>query len=420
MPNLASVTPTQLGLITGLSLFFGFAFEGFYADDLPSRPGGVRTFPLLALAGAVLYALDPPAPFPFVAGLLVVGSWLFSYVHANLRIVEHRVESHFIIPTAIVFSYAMGPMVLTQPLWFSVAATVLVVLLIGSRKRLHALVERVPRDEIFTAGKFLLLVGVVLPLLYGAPRIPSTDITPFKVWLAVVAVSTISYASYLLQRYVFPRQGLMVTAVLGGLYSSTATTVVLSRMARLQGVTAEITAAIVATTAMMYLRVVAVCAVFNMSLAAALALPLGVLATVAFALAYLFVRRSGPSPAQTASVESPLEVSTALIFAILLVVTSLATRWVQTHLGATGIVALGAVVGVTDIDPFVISVAQSGTVTAGVVASAMAIVVATASNNLLKAMYAVAFSRRSESWVPASVLAGMSLAGLAVGFLALR
>ncbi len=103
-------------------------------------------------------------------------------------------------------------------------------ILVGSRKLLHDFVARVPKEEAVTLAQFLLLVGVVLPLLYGAPKIPFTEITPFSVWLAVVAVSALSYASYLLQRYVLPQGGILVSAALGGLYSSTATTVVLARV----------------------------------------------------------------------------------------------------------------------------------------------------------------------------------------------
>lgn len=409
-----AVTAEQLGVLLGLSLFFGFAFEGFYATDVPDRPGGVRTFPLLSFAGALLYVIEPHFALAFVAGLGVLGSWLFGYVRANLKIKEGHVESHFVIPTAIILAYLLGPIVLTQPLWLAVGVTVIAVILIGSRNALHTLVQRVPREEVLTAGTFLLLVGVVLPLLYGAPAIPATTITPFKVWLAVVAVSTLSYATYLVQRYLFPERGLLLTALLGGLYSSTATTVVLARKAFDQGMSADVAAGIVAATGMMYARIVIVCAIFNLELARRLAIPLLALAVVTM-LAAVLLDRTGPHTTEkTIEARNPLQLTTAFVFALLLIAISVLSTWVEQHLGGNGVIALAAVVGFTDIDPFVLSLAQGGVATIGMASAAAAIVIATSSNNLLKALYALLFSRRREAWVPALILVGASALGVVV------
>ena len=85
--------------------------------------------------------------------------------------------------------------------------------------------------EIVTAGKFLILTGIILPLLPNEPVTQLTRVTPYQAWLALVAVCTLSYGSYLLQRYWTSNRSAFVTAILGGLYSSTATTVVLARRA---------------------------------------------------------------------------------------------------------------------------------------------------------------------------------------------
>jgi uncharacterized membrane protein (DUF4010 family) len=296
-------------------------------------------------------------------------------------------------------------------------------LLVGSRAWLHALVARVPKEEAITLGQFLLLVGVVLPLLYNAPAIPHTDLTPFKVWIAVVAVSTLSYASYLLQRFVLPGSGAIVAAALGGLYSSTATTVVLARTAHDEGVTSEITAGIVVATAMMYLRMVVVVVIFNVALARAILVPMLVLAIISVAIAAL-VARVGPSakPTTTTAIlpSNPLQLGTALIFAALLIVISLVSNWVQAHAGAHGVLALAAVVGFTDIDPFVVSLAQGGAANIGIAFSAVAIVVASSSNNLLKAVYTLVFSRRREALIPASALSALSVLGLIAAWIMAR
>ncbi len=232
---------------------------------MPQRPGGVRTFPLLALAGGGLFLLEPRYGAAFIAGLLVVGSWIYAYVRRELK--GERPEGMFMVPVCNLLAYMLGPIALTQPLWVGVTVAVAAVLLLGGRHTLHDWARRVSGAEVMTAAQFLILVGVVLPLLAGKPAIPYTSITPFGVWLAVVAVSSISYASYLLQRYVFPGRGTFLMSILGGLYSSTATTVVLSRRARDEGMTRELQGGIVVATAMMYLRILLVCFLFNASLA---------------------------------------------------------------------------------------------------------------------------------------------------------
>src|ERR1700726_3266229 len=136
------------------------------------------------------------------------------------------------VPVCNVLAYLLGPVALAEPPWVTVGATVTAVLLLTARQELHALALRIELGEIVNAGRFLLLTGFILPLLPDTPVTDLTSITPRQVWLAGVAVCSVSYASSLLQRYVAPASAALLTAVLGGLYSSTATTVVLSRRAR--------------------------------------------------------------------------------------------------------------------------------------------------------------------------------------------
>jgi uncharacterized membrane protein (DUF4010 family) len=412
---------TPYAVLLGLSLFYGFAFEEFYAEELPNRPGGVRTFPLLAFAGAGLYLVEPRFALAFIAGLLVLGAWLYAYLRASLELKGERVEAHFVIPTAVVLAYLLGPICLSQPLWLSVSFVVGAVLLIGARKPLHGLVGRIPQNEVWTLGQFLVLVGIVLPLLYNEPAIPFTHITPFKVWLAVVAVSTLSYASYLVQRYVLPSRGVIVTAILGGLYSSTATTVVLARKARDEGMTREMAAGIVAATGMMYLRIIVVCSIFNLALGRELLVPFIALSILGCAAAYGLARSVAGSAHYEFVPSNPLQLGTALIFAVLMISVSLLSEWVQKNLGTGGILGLAAVVGFTDIDPFVLAIAQGGgAATMGLATAAGAIVIAASSNNVLKALYAAIFSRRRESWIPVGILLALSLLGAGAALYMMR
>ena len=271
----------KLGMLVGLSFFFGLSFEGFYWKSARSRPGGIRTFPLISLSGAILYALEPQFAAAFCVGLIVLGVWLYPYYRAEVSHEQAATEDAdgIMVPLCNVVAYLLGPVALTQPPWIAFGLTVSAVLLLRARERLHALAEKIPGQEIITLAQFLVLTGVVLPLLPNQPVTSLTPITPFQVWLAVVVVSSLSYGSYLLQKLFSAQGSLFFTSVLGGLYSSTATTVVLARRLKQDPRNRhELQSGIVLATALMYLRLGVVVAIFNLPLALDLAGPLVVLA----------------------------------------------------------------------------------------------------------------------------------------------
>ena len=220
----------HMGLAVAMAIVLGLAFEGVYKREEHSSPGGIRTFPMLTVVGIALYLLEPNFLVPYVAGLAAVGIWL--YAHIRGEPVRDTPRPGLMVPAANLLAYALGPVALTQPSWIVVATAVAAVLLLESREALHQLVLKIPSNEVFTLSKFLILVGIVLPLVPDHPIASWTPITPFKAWLALVAISSLSYASYLLQRYLPSRSGSLWSAVLGGAYSSTATTVALARQQR--------------------------------------------------------------------------------------------------------------------------------------------------------------------------------------------
>jgi uncharacterized membrane protein (DUF4010 family) len=412
------VPPVQnFALLLGLSFFFGLAFEEFFRRSGEARPGGVRTFPLLAMTGGALYLLDSTRLLPLAAGLLVLGAWLLLYYRDRLSSVDATgaPDAGLIVPLANVLAYLLGPILLAEPPWVGVGITVAAVLLLTGRERLHDFARRLELREIVTAGEFLILTGLVLPLLPDRPVTSLTSITPYKAWLALLAVCTISYASYLLQRYVAPKGGDLWVAALGGLYSSTATTVVLARRAGADPAAASrAQAGIILATALMYPRILVVIGVFNVNLALGLAPPLLALAVVGLALAAWQYRRAGAShgAAEAQLPRNPLELNAAALFAVLFVVVSVLSSWVKSRFGEAGIDVLAAVVGVTDIDPFVLSIAQGVAAPLSVAGAATAVLIAAASNNLLKAGYAAAFAGVRASLPAAGALVFLALCGL--------
>src|SRR5215472_11463742 len=257
MPEAPS--PASIALLLGLSFFLGLAFEDFFAQSPRRRPGG----------------------------LLVLGAWLIVYYRAYVGAPDEQGEPNvgIVVPVLNIHAYVLGAASLALPPWVAVTMTVVAVLLLTGRDQLHALARRVELKEIVTAGQFLVLTGIVLPLLPNQPVTTLTPITPRQVWLALVVVCTFSYISYLAQRYWAAAAGGLWMAALGGLYSSTATTVVLARQAKAApALRHQAQAGITLATAIMFLRILAIVAIFNLGLARALILPLGALSVAGFIL----------------------------------------------------------------------------------------------------------------------------------------
>jgi uncharacterized membrane protein (DUF4010 family) len=384
----AAISAQSLIVLLSMSLFFGLAFERFFASDIPQRPGGIRTFPMLALAGAGGYVLAPRSGLIFAAGLAILGLWLFAYERTSAA-AEQR---DFVVPVSNLLAYLLGGLAVTQAPWLVVAVTVAATMLLAGRQRLHDIARTVPIEEIFTAGQFLLLVGVALPLFPDVAVAGLAELTPHRVLLAVVAVSTLSYGSYLLTRYVRPKGATLLAAVLGGLYSSTATTVVLARRSRDGQATADVAAGIVLATASMYIRLLVIVAIFDAALVRVLLVPLLGFFFAGCAAAWVVYRGANEGPTAVTPLEepaNPLQVGAAVLFAVLFIAVTLATHAAQGRFGRLGLNTLAALVGFTDIDPFVLSIAQGN---AGPLpAVAQAILIAVSSNNLLKAGYAFGF-----------------------------
>jgi uncharacterized membrane protein (DUF4010 family) len=416
-----NATPSivNFGLLLGLSFFLGLAFEDVFAQPGARRPGGIRTFPMLALAGGLLFLFDPAHLVPFTGGLLVLGAWLaiFYSQHINERDEQEEPNVGIVVLVLNIHAYLLGAITIALPNWLAIGTTVAAVLLLTGREPLHKLARLVEIKEIITAGQFLILTGIVLPLLPNESVTTLTSITPRQAWLALLLVCTLSYVSYLAQHYWAPAARGLWMAALGGLYSSTATTVVLARQAGGdESMRRHAQAGITLATGIMYVRILAIIAVFNLTLAQRLVGPLIGLSFAALLLCTVQYWFLGPSSAEHRRPvsQNPLELGAAATFALLFVLTSILSTWVKSEFGLAGIYSLAAIVGITDIDPFVLNLAQGGTSGISIDAIAAAVLIAASSNNLLKAVYAASFGGGQAMKGGALALIILAVGGFAV------
>lgn len=354
--------------------------------------GTDRTSVFIGILGYILYIISSKDLIPFLGGGLAIAVLLAIFYYQKAQI--HKKLGVTSVVIALI-TYCLAPLIYTQPNWLVILIIVTVLVVAELKETLFKLSQKFDDNEFITLAKFLVVAGVVLPLLPDAPISEEINISPYKFWLAIVVVSGISYISYLLKKFVFPKSGIVLTGILGGLYSSTATTIILAKKSKELQETNKITASIILATTMMYLRIFLLAFFFNKTIAYHLlpSFSVFIVVSVLFAIYLLKFYHPTKSTGEDISIESqgnPLEFKTALIFAGLFILFGLITGFVNRTYGTTGINVLSFIVGVTDIDPFILNLFQSKwdietTVLVTAVLSAIT------SNNALKMIYGISF-----------------------------
>jgi uncharacterized membrane protein (DUF4010 family) len=415
MPNdlfrLFPADGTKILLVLFLSFLIGLEREGKINPERYSF-GGVRTFPLIGLIGYVIALLSGNQLIPVALGFAVVGSLLVvSYTH------KLSTENNSGVTTEVsaLGTYLLGALVYHDQLWIATTITVISMFLLVLKTTLEGLTQRVPPEEIFTFTKFLLLTAVILPVL---PRAEFTQfqINPFKTWLVVVAVSSVSYGSYLLLKVTHGRNGVLLSALLGGAYSSTVTTIALARRSASEQQPHLFAGGTLIASGMMYLRLALLVALFNHALLRVLGVPFVLLAVSATLAGWLWSRipdTSTNGSGRKLEPGNPLELRAALVFATLFVAMVIVTHLAVVYFGNKGIYALGGIMGLADVDPFILGVAQSAGRDVAVTVGAVGIAVAATSNNIAKGFYAYSFSNRQTGSQSLALLLGLAVAGLA-------
>jgi uncharacterized membrane protein (DUF4010 family) len=372
--------------------------------------GGVRTFPLIGLVGYSTALVAGTQYIVVAVGLAVVGAFLVaSYLH-KLQASSAGATSEMTGLT----TYLLGALVYYDHFWIATTIAVVSLLLLELKTALENLALRTAPGEILTFGKFLFLTAVVLPVLPDKTVGPFL-LNPFRIWLVVVAVSAVSYGSYVLQKATKGRGGVTLAAILGGAYSSTVTTVVLARRAKRERRAHLFAGGILMASGMMYLRLIALLALFNGALARLLGPSFAVLAAVAMAGGFVLSRVADGhdgSIKREYVPKNPLELGAALMFALIFVVMLIATQLAVAYLGHAGVYGLAAIMGVTDVDPFIMGMTQSGGNATPLYVAAVAILITVTSNNVVKGLYAFTFADRRTGVESLIALVVLALCGL--------
>ena len=357
-----------------------------------------RTFTMIGILGFILYRISPDNLIVFGIGGLIVSIFLAIYYSKRIEKQNKYGLTSIII---VLLTYSLAPLLYNTHLWLVILVVTTILILTQMKQQLRILTGKFDDDEFLTLAKFLVISGIILPLLPHTKISDLVPVSPFKFWLAVVVVSAISYLSYLLKKFVFPKNGILITGILGGMYSSTATSIVLARKSKDPDIAVnQISSAVILATGMMFIRLYVIILIFNQKLAAYIFLPFAILTVLTFLTAwviYKLTKKGEVTEIKKSKAKNPLEFSIALLFAFLFVLFSVVTKYVLNYYGTKGLDILGLIVGVTDTDPFLIAL-FTGKYQVSIPAIASATLITVSSNNFMKMVYVVVFGSKKIRW----------------------
>lgn len=398
--------------------------------------GGIRTFPLIALLGALGALVRPFAGMWLLGGLLL---GVIAFIAVSHAWSGRRGDIGISSEVAALVTYMLGALALMNDLvpddsqrYLLVAGCAATTLaLLALKQPMHQFVGRISADDIYATTKFLILGLIVLPVLPNQAYGPLHVLNPFKIGMMILLVAGISFTGYLASRLVGQDRGLLLTGFLGGLVSSTAVTLTYAGKAKKESRLAPLCAvAIVVACSTMFGRIVAVVAVVDRALLSMLAWSLGTMAAVGFlASVGLYFKTNqaakkdesndaAPVNAEKNGValRNPFELKQAVTFGLLYGGVLFAAKAAQTYLGTGGLYASAILAGLTDVDAITLSVAdlhRSGLETP---VAATAITLAAVTNTIVKSTMAITIGGAALGKAVAPILgAALVAGGLAFG-----
>ena len=351
------------------------------------QSAGLRTFILLALFGActawLARAFD--SYWIVVAGLLITGAFVVAGYVVTTRGQQQSLGLTTEIAAIVVF--VLGAIVMLGGAEIAVALAVVTTAVLAYKNPMHGFVKQLGWDDVYSGLQLLIATFIALPLLPDKPIDPWGAINPYELWLLVVLISGLSLVGYALTRWLGPGKGALLTGLAGGLVASTAVTVSFARGARTNPTqTMAFASGILVAWAVMFVRVLVVVAVVNRALLGPIFIPFAAMALVAAAAAALiYVRRHADGPEVGAKedlqVSNPFSVTSAAKFAAFFAVVLVAVKIAQDNFSDSGVYAVAAIAGLTDVDAITLSMAElakTGDANVAVIAIVIAALVNTA------------------------------------------
>ena len=329
---------------------------GLERERRPSSKAGLRTFALVALMGtlAALLSSKIGSPWLLVTGFCIVGVMIIA---AYLTSPTEENDPGTTTVAALLLCYALGALIWYGQTTLAVMLAIITTTLLYFKPELRGITKRLTRRDLVSILQFLVLTFVILPILPNQNYGPYDTFNPHQIWMMVVLISGLSLAGYVALHWTSQRYGAPLLGLLGGLVSSTATTLVYARHGKISEVMARVSAVVILLSSQVVLmRLAVLSAVVSPNLLAkllpvmGLGLLFGLIVTL-FDWRKLHTSSNLPMP----KTSNPTEILTALSFGLLYAVVLFFSAWISDIAGSGGLYVVALISGLTDVDAITLS-----------------------------------------------------------------
>ncbi|MEX2576570.1 MAG: MgtC/SapB family protein [Halofilum sp. (in: g-proteobacteria)] len=385
-PMFALLSALAIGLLIGVE-------RGFAQRDVGEgqRIAGLRTYALLGLLGGMVGVLSlAGGAAVIVAGIVAVTAIIVAAYVMGFRMADADMDVGITSAVASLTTFVLAMLAGRGNLELAGAGAVMTVLLLGLKPELHGSLQRISRDELKGVFKLLVLSVVLLPVLPDQNYGPWGTLNPRAIWWLVVLIAALSFAGYVAVRAFGPTRGILATGLFGGLASSTALTVHFARLSRRGSDIAPIlSGGVLLASTSMSLRTLVIVAAVDWRLLPALLPPLVVMGLIGVTSALWLARRDpGATTAQVSALSSPVAITPALVLGLILAVILVATAAAREWFGATGVLAIAMISGISNIDAIAVSMSQMAAPNGPQALAAAGIIAATTTNSVAKIIMA--------------------------------
>lgn len=345
--------------LMGLAVAMGLGLlVGMQREWRASGVAGVRTFALVALLGAVLAQLgEGVAPWGVAVGLIGVTALLI--LANSLKLASHHGEFGLTTEVAALLVYAIGATAGQGLIAPAVVVGGVTAVLLHWKEPIHSFIDSIGEKDFRGIAQLILIGLVILPLLPDQTYGPYAVLNPYRIWWMVVLIVGISLCAYLAQRALGNHAGAILGGLLGGMVSSTATTVSYARrsVGQTRG-TWLIALVILLASTVVNARALLEVAIVAPKLLAYVSLPLllHMLGMVILCgVVYSFSKNQVIEPSDS---KNPAQLKAAMAFGLLYAIVLFVVAAVKANFGDRALYIVAIVSGLTDINAITLSTAQ--------------------------------------------------------------
>jgi len=380
---------------------------------------GLRTFTFWSLLGTLCgYFTQTVHPFFFLAGFLAMAVWIAIFLFYKNR---SSADPGYTTGAVGLLTYLIGGLVAYGQDKAALILTLTVVILLALKPYVHQVSRRFSKEDVRMALQFAAITGVILPLVPDEPWGPHGAFNPHSIWLMVVLVSGASFGGYVAVRLFGHKLGIALTGLIGGIASSTATTLAMSKESKAQpALTADCAMAVVLACTVMLWRVAALTAVVYSPILNQVAIPFLMMSAPALVWCGWRILRDGKGNPRDGAPEyrNPLGLRDSLKFAVFYALIVYLVKVGQVRYGETGIDTVSALSGLMDLDAISLSLTRMAGEGGIMDMAVKGILIATVANTVVKAGVVAIWGSSRLKLLVLPVLAVTAVVG--IGFVASR